>query len=89
MPETHPAQLARVDAALKDVAYLVTQNPRYLPIFERLLEEHRLMLKHDDLISRAHAISAASQASQNKRLKTDDQERVTQSYGPSRSGLQA
>jgi hypothetical protein len=56
MPDTQAVPIERVEAALEDVAYLVTKDSRYLPVFERLLKEHKAMEREQDLLSRAHAI---------------------------------
>jgi hypothetical protein len=56
MPDTHTVTIDRVKVALEDVAYLVTKDSRYLPVFERLFNEHQDMQKKQDMLSRAHSI---------------------------------
>lgn len=59
MRDKHPVTLERVEAALADLAWLVTKDARYMPIFERLLKEYDAMQEQQDLLSRAHAILVA------------------------------
>lgn len=63
MPDPRTVTIKRVQAALEDVAYLATKDSRYLPVFERLLNEHEAMQREQDLLSRARAISKGRTAS--------------------------
>lgn len=66
MADKHPATIERVEAALANLAQLVTKNDRYMPVFERLLIERDAMHKKQDLLSRAHAILADRIPSRNR-----------------------
>lgn len=49
--------LEKLKAAYRKTAILVTEDPAYLPIFERIEHEIALFENQDDMVERAKAIA--------------------------------
>lgn len=64
-PVSHHGEvdLDRLESALAIVAALVIENPRYAPVFDRLMAEREQLIERQDTVSRAQALLAERTAS--------------------------